>query len=144
MKPKKLKEIWEAEVYYDEIRWSSEQPLKEFDLEALRELRSDVSETISALTSWLSRKLRPENRERVKRIKMKLIDFRWSLIREIQRQERKTKHFERLEHVLEPKPRIPGLLLVPAYGLSGPLKGSGFYKGISRAFAPRPKGGKLS
>ena len=78
MKPKTLKDIWDVEVYYDEMRWSPDKPAEFLDLTDLQRIQADLTETNEALNSWLRRLLLPHNYLRIKRINRKLNDFRRS------------------------------------------------------------------
>lgn len=142
MKPKNLEEIWDAETYYDELRWSTEYPFEQFNDQELDELRRDLSETISALSNWLNRKLLSQKRKRITTIRRKLVDFRWYVVEETQSRQRKGQHFQRLDNLIEPQPRVMVTTPTP-YGLRQPLKGSDFFRDIPRIFAPRPKTGRL-
>ena len=144
MKPRKLSDIWDAEVYYDGLRWSSERPFEEYNDDELNNLRRDLSETISSLSKWLNRRLIPSKRARIKTIRRKLVDFRWHVVQEFQMRQQDRKHYERLENMLEPQPRKADSPPPPPYGLHEPLKGSNFFRSISRVFAPRPKSKRVS
>lgn len=139
MKLGNLSEIWEAEIYYDELRWSHDNPLDEMDLENLESLQDDINETIDFLSGWQNRRLREENIKGVKRVKRKLIDFQLNIVHLKQLQENRKKHFERVNNVWNAKPKkSTGTIL--NYGLRGLLKATPFYRSIPNRFNPIPKG----
>lgn len=140
MKLTKLTDAWVAETHYDRLRWSSENVLEELDVEKLNELRDDLTETIGEVNHWRSRSRSPIRIIRLYMVRNKLTDFRWYVIRELQRKEQHRQHFERLDGIMSPKIRESGSVS-PAYGLSTPLKGTPYHVDISASLAPVPIGG---
>ncbi len=140
MKPKTLKEIWDVEEYYDEIRWASDKSIDDLELNILINIKTDIGETIRALSGWLNRKLRPENYKVIKILKRKLLDFQWQLVQEVQRRERSEQHYQRVGRMWDPQPKVAEPI-TPDYGLREPFKATPFYRDISPAYNPIPRQG---
>lgn len=141
MNPKSLEEIWEAETYYDELRWSSEESVFDLDTQTLETVRADIGETIRCLSdNWLYRKLRSSNIRRIKRLRRKLSDFQWQITQEYQFRERSSQHYQRVEDMWNPQPRDEQLPS-PNYGVKGSLVATPFYRVIGSIFNPIPRNG---
>lgn len=141
MIPKSLEEVWEAEYYYDDLRWASEESVFDLDTQHLEALRSDISETIRHLSdSWLKRRLRFSNVGRIKRFRKKLTDFQWQIIQEIQYRERSSQYYQRVNNMWNPQPKDT-VSPSPDYGVRGSLLATPFYRVIGAIFNPTPRNG---
>jgi len=136
VKLRNLYEVREAEIYYDELRWSGNPSLNELEEDELRILREDVSETIRVLEGWQNRRLKVKNLKLVKRVKAKLIDLLWELNELLYEQERVQAHWRRLENIWNPQP-TENVFTAEHYGLQDSLKATPFYRWISDIFNPR-------
>lgn len=138
---KSLEEIWEAEYYYDDLRWASEESVLDSDTQRLEDIRSDINETIRCLNkSWLTRRLRFSNKRGIKRFRKKLSDFQGQIMQELQYRERSSLYYQRMDNIWNPQPK-DSVSPSPDYGVRGSLLATPFYRVIGAIFNPTPRNG---
>ena len=136
-----LKDIWDVEVFYDDLRWSSDKTIYDLDTSSLEEIRVGINGTLQALNDWQEKNLEKigiSNQIKIRRFRKKLIEFQKQVTQEIQYRERSEHHHKRVENMWNPEPK-DAASISPEYGLQDSLKATPFHKTINSIFNPIPR-----